>query len=102
MTTLTFVESCQKEIINHVNQLLNEITRQVDGTNENEKALAQQARGREGSVWWEAPIEQLKPSELEELHSRYAEFVKGLYITRSKKFAKGYCITMVVLMQPFF
>ncbi|KAK8588933.1 hypothetical protein V6N13_087827 [Hibiscus sabdariffa] len=77
MTTLTFDESWQMKIINNINQL-NPLNNRK-GTKENEKALAQQARGRE------APIEQLNPLDLEELDSRYAEFVNELYITGSKK-----------------
>ncbi|KAK8712225.1 hypothetical protein V6N13_147467 [Hibiscus sabdariffa] len=59
----------------------------MDASKEKKEALAQQTSERDANLWWETPPDQLNPQELEEHDSRYAELLKALYRTRSRKLA---------------
>ncbi|KAK8712238.1 hypothetical protein V6N13_147480 [Hibiscus sabdariffa] len=59
----------------------------MDASKEKEEALAQQTSERDTNLWWETPLDQLNPQELEEHDSRYAELLNVLYRTRSRKLA---------------
>ncbi|XP_039004431.1 agamous-like MADS-box protein AGL62 [Hibiscus syriacus] len=67
-------------------QNYNEVVNQLEAVKEKAKALAQveQASGSEGNCWWEAPIDQLNPGELQEVESHYEDLLNQLYIARRK------------------
>ncbi|KAE8659633.1 hypothetical protein F3Y22_tig00116962pilonHSYRG00789 [Hibiscus syriacus] len=85
--THTLVEDQRKVRINQIIQQYNEVTSKLNAAKEKAKVLAQNAGEREGHFWWETPIDQLNPKELEELELRFAELLDQLYISRSKKIA---------------
>ncbi|GMI65590.1 hypothetical protein HRI_000228300 [Hibiscus trionum] len=85
--TRHLVETRLKQRINNINQLYNEVIRRVDASKQKQEALAQQTSEREENLWWETPIHQLNPQDLEQHDSRYAELLNELYATRSRKLA---------------
>ncbi|KAE8700775.1 hypothetical protein F3Y22_tig00110556pilonHSYRG00727 [Hibiscus syriacus] len=82
----SLVEAQQREN-QSVIQNYNEVVNQLEAVKEKAKALAQveQASGSEGNCWWEAPIDQLNPGELQEVESHYEDLLNQLYIARRKE-----------------
>ncbi|KAG8493088.1 hypothetical protein CXB51_010366 [Gossypium anomalum] len=65
--THSLIEAHRIVKINKLIQLCNDVQRQMDASNETQKVLAQQIKIQiDSNRWWETPLDQLNPRELDE------------------------------------
>ncbi|KAE8656174.1 hypothetical protein F3Y22_tig00117005pilonHSYRG00038 [Hibiscus syriacus] len=83
--THTLVEDQRKARVNQIIQQFNVVASKLNAAKRRRRCLLGM-KEREANYWWETPIDQLNPKELEELELRFAELLE-LYISRSKKIA---------------
>ncbi|KAJ4703824.1 putative Mads box protein [Melia azedarach] len=99
--THPLVEAHRQVRIDELNQLHNELLRQLDAEKERGKILKQMTKGKETQQgWWEAPIEELNLQQLLQMNTSFDELHKALLQKLNEKDPVGASSSVLPPMNP--